>query len=67
YDIHSPNIPDEEQILQLMRRAAERIPLERLWLNPDCGLKTRQWDEVIPALTAMVNAAKVLRQNSAAA
>jgi len=61
YDIHSPNIPSEENIVGLMQKAAERIPAERLWVNPDCGLKTRQWEEVIPALTNMVNAAKKLR------
>jgi 5-methyltetrahydropteroyltriglutamate--homocysteine methyltransferase len=61
YDIHSPNIPTQEHIVQLMRKAAERIPPERLWVNPDCGLKTRQWAEVIPALVNMVAAAKTLR------
>ncbi len=61
YDIHSPNIPTQEHIVQLMKKAAERIPAERLWVNPDCGLKTRQWSEVIPALTNMVTAAKNLR------
>jgi 5-methyltetrahydropteroyltriglutamate--homocysteine methyltransferase len=61
YDIHSPNIPTEEHIVQLMKKAAERIPAQRLWVNPDCGLKTRQWEEVIPALTNMVAAAKKLR------
>ncbi|HEY8353437.1 MAG TPA: 5-methyltetrahydropteroyltriglutamate--homocysteine S-methyltransferase, partial [Methylophilaceae bacterium] len=61
YDIHSPNIPTQEHIVDLMRKAAERIPAERLWVNPDCGLKTRQWAEVIPALTNMVAAAKSLR------
>ena len=61
YDIHSPNIPTQDHIVQLMRKAAERIPQERLWVNPDCGLKTRQWAEVIPALTNMVAAAKTLR------
>ena len=61
YDIHSPNIPSQEQIVALMTKAAERIPAQRLWVNPDCGLKTRQWDEVIPALTQMVAAAKALR------
>ncbi len=61
YDIHSPNIPTEEHMVQLMQKAAERIPAERLWVNPDCGLKTRQWSEVIPALTNMVAAAKKLR------
>jgi 5-methyltetrahydropteroyltriglutamate--homocysteine methyltransferase len=61
YDIHSPNVPTQEHIVQLMKKAAERIPAERLWINPDCGLKTRQWAEVIPALTNMVAAAKTLR------
>lgn len=61
YDIHSPNIPTQEHIVQLMKKAAERISPERLWVNPDCGLKTRQWTEVIPALTHMVAAAKALR------
>jgi len=62
YDIHSPNIPDSEQIRSLMAKAAERIPAERLWVNPDCGLKTRQWEEVIPALQSMVAAARELRE-----
>jgi len=61
YDIHSPNIPSEEHVINLIRKAAERIPSERLWINPDCGLKTRQWSEVIPALTNLVSAAKKLR------
>lgn len=61
YDIHSPNIPSEEHIVTLMRKAAERIPAERLWVNPDCGLKTRQWEEVLPALKNMVAAARTLR------
>jgi len=61
YDIHSPNIPTQEHIVALMRKAAERVPAERLWVNPDCGLKTRQWSEVIPALANMVAAAKALR------
>jgi len=61
YDIHSPNIPSEQHIVELMKKAVERIPAERLWVNPDCGLKTRQWNEVIPALTNMVSAAKTLR------
>ena len=64
YDIHSPNIPTQEHIVQLMKKAAERIPAERLWVNPDCGLKTRQWSEVIPALTNMVAAAKTLRASA---
>jgi 5-methyltetrahydropteroyltriglutamate--homocysteine methyltransferase len=64
YDIHSPNIPTQEHIVKLMRKAAERIPAERLWVNPDCGLKTRGWAEVIPALTNMVAAAKTLRDTA---
>ena len=67
YDIHSPNIPSQEHMVALMRKAAERIPGERLWVNPDCGLKTRQWDEVIPALSNMVAAAKQLRAEALAA
>lgn len=61
YDIHSPNIPLAADIVALMEKAAQRIPAERLWVNPDCGLKTRQWHEVIPALQNMVQAAKTLR------
>ncbi|UTM56739.1 5-methyltetrahydropteroyltriglutamate--homocysteine S-methyltransferase [Photobacterium sp. CCB-ST2H9] len=64
YDIHSPNIPTEAQMVKLMQLAAERIPAERLWVNPDCGLKTRQWAEVLPALKNMVAAAKTLRANA---
>ncbi len=62
YDIHSPNIPTEQEIVSLMRKAAERVPAERLWVNPDCGLKTRRWEEVLPALQNMVKSAKILRK-----
>ena len=62
YDIHSPNIPNGEQIIYLIEKAAEHIPAQRLWVNPDCGLKTRRWEEVLPSLTNMVKAAKDLRQ-----
>jgi 5-methyltetrahydropteroyltriglutamate--homocysteine methyltransferase len=61
YDIHSPNIPSQEHIVKLMKKAAQRVPAARLWVNPDCGLKTRAWDEVIPALKNMVAAAHTLR------
>ena len=61
YDIHSPNIPTIEHVVNLMKKAEGRIPAERLWINPDCGLKTRQWAEVIPALKNMVEAANMLR------
>lgn len=64
YDIHSPNIPTQDHMVRLMRKAAERIPIERLWVNPDCGLKTRAWNEVIPALTHMVAAARTLRDTA---
>jgi 5-methyltetrahydropteroyltriglutamate--homocysteine methyltransferase len=62
YDIHSPNIPSVDSIITLMEKAAERIPAERLWINPDCGLKTRGWAEVRPALKVMVTAAQALRE-----
>ncbi|GLK61281.1 5-methyltetrahydropteroyltriglutamate--homocysteine methyltransferase [Azotobacter vinelandii] len=61
YDIHSPRVPDREEILALLRQAAERIPPERLWVNPDCGLKTRGWTEAEAALANMVAAARALR------
>ncbi|WP_416886056.1 5-methyltetrahydropteroyltriglutamate--homocysteine S-methyltransferase [Marinospirillum sp.] len=61
YDIHSPNIPSVEWMVDLMAKAAAKIPAERLWVNPDCGLKTRRWEEVTPALEALVQAAKQLR------
>ncbi|GAA0563776.1 5-methyltetrahydropteroyltriglutamate--homocysteine S-methyltransferase [Halomonas salifodinae] len=62
YDIHSPNLPEVAWMVQLMEKAAERIPVERLWINPDCGLKTRTWAEVEPALANMVEAAQQLRR-----
>ncbi|MDN6321736.1 MAG: 5-methyltetrahydropteroyltriglutamate--homocysteine S-methyltransferase [Halomonas sp.] len=62
YDIHTPNIPEVSWMVDLIEKALEKIPAERLWVNPDCGLKTRGWAEVEPALANMVEAAKVLRQ-----
>jgi 5-methyltetrahydropteroyltriglutamate--homocysteine methyltransferase len=61
YDIHSPRVPTTEDMLALLRRAAEAIPVERLWVNPDCGLKTRGWAETENALRHMVEAAQRLR------
>lgn len=61
YDIHSPNVPTQAEIEGLMRKAAEKIPASQLWVNPDCGLKTRSWEEVLPALRNMVGAARALR------
>jgi 5-methyltetrahydropteroyltriglutamate--homocysteine methyltransferase len=62
YDIHSPNIPDIQVMVNLLKRAAREIPVERLWVNPDCGLKTRRWPETEAALARMVEAAKILRE-----
>jgi 5-methyltetrahydropteroyltriglutamate--homocysteine methyltransferase len=61
YDVHSPRVPSAGEVEALLRRARDVVPAERLWVNPDCGLKTRRWDEVRPALTAMVAAARRLR------
>ena len=65
YDIHSPNIPSEEWIEGLINKAAEKIPAKRLWVNPDCGLKTRNWAETEASLANMVSAAKKLRKEYA--
>lgn len=62
YDIHSPNIPDVASISDLLKKAQQHIPTERLWVNPDCGLKTRGWPETRAALSNMVAAARELRQ-----
>ena len=62
YDIHSPNIPQTDEIVDLIQKAAQRIPVRRLWVNPDCGLKTRKWQEVTPALRNLVAAARELRE-----
>jgi 5-methyltetrahydropteroyltriglutamate--homocysteine methyltransferase len=57
YDIHSPRVPSVDEIDRLLERAERCVPPERLWVNPDCGLKTRDWDEVLPALEHLVAAA----------
>ena len=61
YDIHSPRVPDASEMANLLRKAARRIPAERLGVNPDCGLKTRGWAETEAALIHMVAAARQLR------
>jgi len=61
YDIHSPRIPTTEEIVSLMEKAAQYIPIQQLWVNPDCGLKTRDWPETEFALKNMVEAAQLLR------
>ena len=65
YDIHSPRVPDSGEMLKLLRKAARRIAVERLWVNPDCGLKTRGWAESEAALANMVAAARQLRRELA--
>ena len=67
YDIHSPNIPSVDSMIALMQKAAQRIPARRLWVNPDCGLKTRNWEEVKPALENMIAASRYLSRNLSAA
>jgi 5-methyltetrahydropteroyltriglutamate--homocysteine methyltransferase len=61
YDIHSPRVPEIGEMTDLLRLARLRLADEQLWINPDCGLKTRKWEEVKPALVNMVAAARALR------
>jgi 5-methyltetrahydropteroyltriglutamate--homocysteine methyltransferase len=61
YDIHSPRVPEISEMTELLKLARNRLADEQLWINPDCGLKTRKWDEVRPALVNMVAAARELR------
>lgn len=61
YDIHSPRVPSQQEMTDLMKKAIAVVPKEQLWVNPDCGLKTRHWPETKAALHAMVNTAKELR------
>ncbi len=62
YDIHSPRVPKREEMVQLLKKAKAVIPSAQLWVNPDCGLKTRGWDETKKALIEMVEAAKEMRK-----
>ncbi|MCH5597388.1 5-methyltetrahydropteroyltriglutamate--homocysteine S-methyltransferase [Niabella ginsengisoli] len=61
YDIHAPRVPSKEEMMLLMEKAMAVVPVEQLWVNPDCGLKTRHWEETRTALKEMVDAAKGLR------
>jgi 5-methyltetrahydropteroyltriglutamate--homocysteine methyltransferase len=63
YDIHSPRIPSADEMSALLNKALAVLRPEQLWVNPDCGLKTRSWQEVLPALAAMVVAARRLRSS----
>lgn len=65
YDIHSPRVPATEEMVRLMSKAVQQVPAERLWVNPDCGLKTRAWPETEAALVNMVAAARTLRSRLA--
>ena len=67
YDIHSPRVPDEAEMLELLRKARAVLAPEQIWVNPDCGLKTRGWPETRAALTAMVAAAKQMRADESVA
>lgn len=67
YDIHSPRVPDTAEMVELLRKASAVLPAQKLWVNPDCGLKTRGWEETRAALEAMVDAARTLRSERAAA
>jgi 5-methyltetrahydropteroyltriglutamate--homocysteine methyltransferase len=62
YDIHSPRVPQASEMLRLLQKAATVIPADNLWVNPDCGLKTRGWPETEAALRHMVDAARQLRE-----
>jgi 5-methyltetrahydropteroyltriglutamate--homocysteine methyltransferase len=61
YDIHSPRVPSKEEMVELLKKALQYIPKERLWVNPDCGLKTRGWPETLESLKNLVAAAKELK------
>jgi len=63
YDIHSPRVPSMDEMVKLLEKAKKVIPVDQLWVNPDCGLKTRHWGETKKALIEMVAAAKVLRKS----
>jgi 5-methyltetrahydropteroyltriglutamate--homocysteine methyltransferase len=62
WDIHSPYVPAPEEMMEIVERALKVIPKENFWINPDCGLKTRRWEEVIPALRNMLTVANRLRE-----
>lgn len=64
YDIHSPRIPTTEEIINQIKLLLQVLPKEQLWINPDCGLKTRKWEEVKPSLKNMVEATAYIRENS---
>ena len=64
YDIHSPRVPSEDEIVAALGKMLAKIPREKLWVNPDCGLKTRGWTETVPSLENLVGAARKLRNEN---
>lgn len=62
YDIHSPRTPSADNMQVVIDEAAKYVPVERLWVNPDCGLKTRNWEETIAALANMIEMTKAVRE-----
>ncbi len=62
YDIHSPRVPSREEMESLLKKALAVLSADQLWVNPDCGLKTRRWEEVKPSLTNLVVAAQKMRE-----
>jgi 5-methyltetrahydropteroyltriglutamate--homocysteine methyltransferase len=62
WDIHSPTVPSADEMTTLIEQALDSLPVDRVWVNPDCGLKTRRWEEVLPALTNMVAAGRSVRE-----
>ena len=65
YDIHSPRVPSKEEIITALHKMLEKVPREKLWVNPDCGLKTRGQEETIPSLKNLVEAAALIRSKFA--
>jgi len=63
YDIHSPRVPTVDEMIVLLEKALKVIPARNLWVNPDCGLKTRKWPETDAALQNMITAANILRES----
>ena len=67
YDIHSPRTPSTDEMVELLHKATQVIPVQQLWVNPDCGLKTRSWSETLPALSNLMAATQTLRAQYASA
>ena len=65
YDIHSPRVPSTKEMKALLVKASELLPIEHIWVNPDCGLKTRDWPETKTALVNLVKTAKIMRKGVA--